>query len=72
MSYKVIDHWVSVTCTNCQRAIGYDNDDYLDIQALKCPHCRRWFYMAKANIEVIPVKRDVITGDFYSHGYDEK
>lgn len=53
----MLKQWVSVTCTNCQRVIGYDDDSYKETQSLKCPYCKRWFYMKDAKIEVIPVKR---------------
>lgn len=52
-----MDYWTSVTCPNCKRVIGYDNDDYKQIQALKCPYCKRWFYMAEAKIEAVPLPR---------------
>jgi hypothetical protein len=47
--------WMAVTCPNCKRVIGYDDDSYKDIEALKCPSCHRWFYMADAKKEFVTV-----------------
>lgn len=52
---KKLTNWVSVTCPNCNRVIGYDDDSYLDIKAAKCPYCHRWFYMADAKKEIVTV-----------------
>jgi hypothetical protein len=52
------DKWISITCTNCGSIIGYDNDDYKEVQGIKCPYCNRWFYTTDAKIEVVSVIRN--------------
>ena len=55
----MLKQWTSITCANCSRVIGYDDDSYKELSALKCPHCKRWFYMSDARVEVklTPIKK---------------
>ena len=47
--------WMAVTCPNCNRVLGYDDDVYKELKAVKCPSCHRWFYMADAKKEFVTV-----------------